>query len=131
MTGLRRADAGSGPFAKKTLEQAVRATDGKTARRRRNPRGVTKRCGRIAELGPHGNHRQAAGGTFFRPADWVFDREWPRGVQWSANFRKALGCSRTLREVDVQATHAPNGPHHIKTKVWAPFQKVLQLFTTV
>ena len=67
---------GSGPFAKKTLEQAARAPDGKTSRRRRSPRGVTKRCDRIAKLGPHGNHRQAAGGMFFRPADWVFGREW-------------------------------------------------------
>jgi hypothetical protein len=69
---------GSGLFAKKTLEQAVGAIDGKTSRRRRNPHGVTKRCDRIAELGPRANDRQAADGMFFRPADWVFDREWPR-----------------------------------------------------
>jgi hypothetical protein len=80
---------GSWLFAKKTLEQAGRATDGKTSRRRRSPHGVTKRCGRIAELGPRANDRQAAAGMFFRPADWVFDREWPRAAGDSANLRGA------------------------------------------
>jgi hypothetical protein len=83
-------DEGLGPFAKKTLEQAVRTTAGKTSRRRRNPHGVTKRGGRIAELGPRADDQQVAGGTFFRPADWVFDREWPQAVSWFANFRPAL-----------------------------------------
>jgi hypothetical protein len=81
---------GLGLFAKKTLEQAGRATDGKTSRRRRSPHGVTKRRGRIAELGPRANDRHAAGGMFFRPADWVFDREWPQGLKWFANFIEAF-----------------------------------------
>src|SRR5262249_51197353 len=28
-------------------------------------------------VAPHGHDRRAAAGTFFRAADWVFDREWP------------------------------------------------------
>ncbi len=81
---------GLGPFAEKTLEQAERTTDGKTSRRRRNPHGVTKRCGRIAELGPRAHDRQAAGGMFFRPADWVFDREWSRAFTVVGEFSTGL-----------------------------------------
>jgi hypothetical protein len=41
-----------GDLRRKLSEQAAPATDGKTARRRRNPRGVTKRRGAPRSWGP-------------------------------------------------------------------------------
>ena len=77
------------PFAKKTLG-AGRAR----VSRKNVPEAPKSARGDVAvqshrAVGPRANDRQAAGGTFFRPADWVFDREWPQAFTWSANFREA------------------------------------------
>src|SRR6185312_4632607 len=69
----------------------------KTSWRRRNPHGVTKWCDRIAELGPRANDRQAAVGVFFRTADWVFDREWPRARSVVGEFPRAIEAAASSR----------------------------------
>ena len=80
---------GLGLFAKKTLGA------GRVSVRRKNvPEAPKSARGDVAmrshrAVGPRANDRQAAGGRFFRPADWVFDREWPRALTWFANFRMA------------------------------------------
>src|SRR5262249_48051304 len=82
------------------------ARDGKTARRRqkspwgdganRSQRGVA----------PHGNDRQVAGGTFFRAADWVFDREWARAIRWSTNFHPTDGVTGWRRHSQSGRPHS-------------------------
>jgi hypothetical protein len=40
-------------------------------------------------LGPFSKKTISRRRMFFRPADWVFDGEWPHALKWFANFRGA------------------------------------------
>src|SRR5206468_5868913 len=68
--------SGSGCFAKKTLG-AGRARDS----RKSGPEAPKSPWG--DEVGPHGNHRQAAAGSLFRPAERVFRAKWADSQQKS------------------------------------------------